>query len=405
VRNTPGLWRDVETYLAERISEVLSGSSAPITVRVFGDDLPTLRAKADDVRDVLGGSPGITDAKVEIQQDEPQIQITENLAAAQRYGLKPGDVRRAAGVLVAGEEVGDIYSGGKTYDVQVWSTAQTRSSPSAISQMLIDTPKGGQVKLGDVAEVKLVPTPNSIKHENTKRRIDVTATTDSKDLGKVISELQPRLAGVAYPLGMHAELLGEYQERQAAQDRILILALGALAAIFLLLQASFRNTRLAALAFITLPMAMAGGVIAALLGGGILSLGSLVGLFTVFGIAARNKIMLISHYRHLEREEGMTFGPELVLRGAQERLRPILMTALSTGLAILPLVVAGEIPGAEIEHPMAVVILGGLVTSTLLNLFVVPALYLRFGRSQSDDTDPPAPPEADDKQLVHGGSR
>jgi CzcA family heavy metal efflux pump len=405
VRNTPGLWRDVETYLAERISEVLSGSSAPITVRIFGDDLPTLRAKADEVRDVLGDSPGITDAKVELQQDEPQIQITENLAAAQRYGLKPGDVRRAAGVLVAGEEVGDIYTAGKTYDVQVWSSPQTRSSPAALSKMLIDTPNGGRVRLGDVAEVKLVPTPNSIKHENTKRRIDVTASTDEKNLGKVVADLQPRLAGVQYPLGMHAELLGEYQERQAAQDRILILAVGALAAIFLLLQASFRNTRLAALAFATLPMAVTGGVIAALLSGGILSLGSLVGLFTVFGIAARNKIMLISHYRHLEREEGMTFGPELVLRGAQERLRPILMTALSTGLAILPLVFAGDIPGNEIEHPMAVVILGGLVTSTLLNLFVVPALYLRFGKSQDGDTAPPPPPDADDRQLVHGGSR
>ena len=403
VRNTPGLWRDVETYLAERISEVLTGSSAPITVRIFGDDLPTMRAKADEVRDVLGDSPGITDAKVEIQQDEPQIQVTEDLAKSQRYGLKPGDVRRAAGTLVAGEEVGDIYSGGKTYDVQVWSTPQTRSSPESIKQMLIDTPSGQRVKVGDVADVKLVPTPNSIKHENTKRRIDVTASTDEKDLGTVVAALQQRLDGVQYPVGMHAELLGDYQERESAQNYILLLSVGALAAIFLLLQASFRNTRLAALAFSTLPMAMAGGVIAAALTGGVLSLGALVGLFTVFGIAARNKIMLISHYHHLEEVEGMAFGPELVLRGAQERLRPILMTALSTGLAILPLVFAGDIPGDEIEHPMAVVILGGLVTSTLLNLFVVPALYLRFGRSPRED-DPPAPPDAD-RPLVHGGSR
>jgi CzcA family heavy metal efflux pump len=405
VANTPGLWRDVETYLAERISEVLSGSSAPITVRIYGDDLAALRAKADQVRDVLGDSPGITDAKVELQQDEPQIQITEDLQAAQRYGLKPGDVRRAAGVLVAGEEVGDIYTGGKTYDVQVWSTPQTRISPDAIAQMLIDTPSGTRVKLGDVAEVKLVPTPNSIKHENTKRRIDVTAGTDEQDIGKVVSALQPRLAGVQYPLGMHAELLGEYQERQAAQNRILLLAIGALAAIFLLLQTSFRNTRLAALTFVTLPMALVGGVLAAVLSGGILSLGSLVGLFTVFGIAARNGIMLISHYHHLEHEEGVAFGTELVVRGAQERLRPILMTALATGLAVIPLVIAGDVPGDEIEHPMAVVILGGLVTSTLLNLFVVPALYLRFGRSRGrDDNRPPAPDDAD-PQPVLGGSR
>jgi len=405
VANTPGLWRDVETYLSERISEVLSGSSAPITVRIFGDDLPTLRAKADEVRDVLADSPGITDAKVELQQDEPQIQITENLQAAQRYGLKPGDVRRAAGVLVAGEEVGDIYKGGKTYDVQVWSTPQTRTSPNALAQLLIDTPSGTRVKLGDVADVRLVPTPNSIKHENTKRRIDVTASTEDEDLAKVVAALQPRLASVPYPVGMHAELLGEYQERAAAQNRILLLAVGALAAIFLLLQASFGKTRLAALTFVTLPMALVGGVLAAAISGGILSLGALVGLFTVFGIAARNGIMLISHYHHLEREEGMAFGPDLVLRGAQERLRPILMTALATGLAVIPLVVAGDVPGDEIEHPMAVVILGGLVTSTLLNLFVVPALYLRFGRGHGRGADRPSAPDDADPQPVLGGSR
>jgi Cu/Ag efflux pump CusA len=395
VDNTPGLWRDVETYLAERMDEVLTGSSAPITVRVFGDDLGVLRAKAAQVRDVLSDSPGVTDAKVELQEDEPQIQVTENLQAAAHYGLKPGDVRRAAGTLLAGEEVGDIYKGGKTYDVQVWSTAATRTSPASVASLLLDTPSGARVKLGDVADVRLAPTPNSIKHENTKRRIDVTASIKGTDIGTVVDALQPTLATVQYPLGTHAELLGEYAERQSAQDHILLLALGALAAIFLLLQTSFGNTRLAALTFLTLPMALAGGVLAAAAGGGVLSLGSLVGLFTVFGIAARNGIMLISHYHHLERVEGMAFGPELVLRGARERLRPILMTALATGLAVLPLIVSGDVPGNEIEHPMAVVILGGLVTSTLLNLFVVPSLYLRVGRGRREESVP---------EPAHGGT-
>jgi Cu/Ag efflux pump CusA len=189
--------------------------------------------------------------------------------------------------------------------------------------------------------------------------------------------VQKRLGAISFPLGYHAEVLGEYRERQAAQRELL--GFGALAAIgiFLLLQASFGSFRLAALTFFTLPMALVGGILAARLAGGVLSIGSLVGFLTVFGIAARNGIMLINHYQHLERVEGMEFGPELVLRGARERLTPILMTALAMGLALVPLVVAGNVPGHEIEHPMAVVILGGLVTSTILNLFVVPSLYLR----------------------------
>ena len=183
------------------------------------------------------------------------------------------------------------------------------------------------------------------------------------------------------PLGYSAELLGEFKEREAAQRRMILYGIGAGLAIFLLLQASFRSWRLATLSFLTLPMALVGGVLAAYIGGGVLSLGSLVGFFTVFGIAARNGILMINHFQHLEEHEGEAFGPGLVLRGARERLSPILMTTLATGLAIVPLVVAGNAPGHEIEHPLAVVVLGGLVTSTLLNLFVVPALYLRFGKS------------------------
>jgi Cu/Ag efflux pump CusA len=379
VAGFPGLFRDSTTYLKERIEEVLTGSSEPITVRIFGDDLATLRAKAKEVRDVLAGVDGVADAKVELEEDEPQVQVTVDLPAAQHYGLKPGDVRRAAGALVAGEEVGDIFRDGKTFDVQVWSTPETRRDLTSIQGLLIDTPTGDKVRMADVADVKVVPTPNNIKHENTSRRIDVTAGAEGRDLGSVVGDVSEHVAGVQFPVGSHAELLGEYAERQTAQDQILLIAIGAAITILFLLQAAFGSWRMAVLAFVTLPMALVGGILAALISGGVLSLGSLVGLFTVFGIAARNGIMLISHFHHLERYEGEAFGPELVIRGARERLRPILMTALATGLAVLPLVVAGDIPGHEIEHPMAVVILGGLVTSTLLNLFVVPSLYLRRG--------------------------
>ncbi|SDW36093.1 heavy metal efflux pump, CzcA family [Amycolatopsis xylanica] len=385
VNHYPGLFRNVETYLAERIEEVLTGSSYPVTVRIFGDDLQTLHAKAEEVQNAISSVPGAADVKLELQQDEPQLQVVVNLDNAQKYGLKPGDVRRAAGVLMAGEEVGDIYRGGKTYDVQVWSKPSTRQSVTDVQNLLLDTPSGTQVALKDVADISVVPVPNGIKHENTARRLDVVANVAGRDLGAVVGDIEQKLRGVEYPRGYHAELLGDYQERQSAQNQILLVAIGAGIVILLLLHAAFRSWRMAGLAFVALPVAVVGGILAALFLGGIVSLGALVGLFTVFGIAARNGIMLISHYHHLEESEGETFGPALIVRGAKERLRPIVMTALATGLAVLPLVIAGDIPGHEIEHPMAVVIVGGLVTATVVNLFVLPPLYLKFGKSRSSD--------------------
>jgi Cu/Ag efflux pump CusA len=230
--------------------------------------------------------------------------------------------------------------------------------------------------------VRIAPSPNSISHEGLTRRIDVEANVAGRDLGSVVRDVEAALVSIDFDQGYHPELLGEYAERQGAESRLALFAIAALIGIFLLLQASFASTRLATLSFLTLPSALVGGVLAAYASGGVLSLGSLVGFFTVLGIAARNGIMMINHFQHLEREEGEPFGPGLVIRGARERLSPILMTALATGLALVPLAIAGDLPGHEIEHPLAIVILGGLVTSTLLNLFVVPSLYLRFGQSR-----------------------
>jgi Cu/Ag efflux pump CusA len=198
-----------------------------------------------------------------------------------------------------------------------------------------------------------------------------------------VADVEHRLQDVQFPLGYHPELIGEYKERQAAQQSILSIAVVALIGIFLVLLASFGNWRLATLSFVALPAALVGGVLAAYFGDRVISLGSLVGFLTILGIAARNGIMMVDHFQHLERYEGETFGPALVLRGARERISPIMMTALTTALAIMPLVIAGSLPGHEIEHPLAVVVLGGLVTSTLVNLFVVPSLYLRFGGSRA----------------------
>lgn len=238
------------------------------------------------------------------------------------------------------------------------------------------------MRLGDVATVRIAPAQSVIYRENDSRRIDVGAEVTGADLGAVMKEVNSRLAKIQLPLGYRAVVLGEYAERQAATTRLLLFGIGAALGVFLILLLSFENARLAILGFLTLPSALVGGVLAAYFTGGVVSLGSLIGFLTVFGIAARNKIMLINHYQHLERYEGMAFGPELALRGARERLSPILMTALATGLALVPLIVTGDIPGHEIEYPMAIVILGGLITSTLLNLFVVPSLYLTFGKDK-----------------------
>jgi CzcA family heavy metal efflux pump len=385
VEGYPGLYRDVQTYLRERIKEVLSGTGESIVVRTYGPELKTLRAKSEEIAKAIEGIDGITDVSPSFSEDLPHIQVEVNLAKARKYDLKPGDVRRQSSTLLASEEVSDLFHGGKAYDVHVWSIPSARNSLTDVENLPIDTPDGGRVRLEQVADIKVAPTPNSIERENQSRRIDVGANVkEGYALASIVDQVEDRLEGVDFPQAYHAEVMGESTELNAAQDRLSLFGIGAAIVIFLLLQAAFGSLRLAAMTFILLPMALVGGVLAVKLGDGILSLGSLIGFLTVFGIAARNGILMISHFQHLERHEGMTFGPELVMRGAKERLAPILMTACATGLALVPLAIAGSKPGHEIEHPMALVILGGLVTATLINLFVLPALYLRFGKSRKE---------------------
>ncbi|MBF8285287.1 MAG: acriflavin resistance protein, partial [Anaerolineales bacterium] len=390
----PGLIRDVQTYLKERIREVLTGSSDTVVVRIYGPELEGLRSTADKVLDAMEGIEGIADLKKEAHVDVAQVDIEVDLAAAQRYRLKPGDVRRAAAFLLQGEEVGDIYWDGKTYDVNVWSTPETRNSLTNIRELLIDTPTGGHVRLADVADVRIVAAPNVIEREGQSRKTDVSANVRGRDLGSVVRDVEAALQTVDFPLEYHAELFGEYAERKAAQQNLLLAGSVAVIAIFFLLYTSFENWRLATLTFFTLPWALVGGVLAVYFTSGVLSLGSLVGLLTILGIATRNGIMMISHFQHLEEVEGEPFGPELVKRGARERIAPIMMTALTTGLALVPLAIAGNIPGQEIEYPMAIVILGGLATSTVLNLLVVPSLYLRFGKGRNYRHDAGSAPQS-----------
>jgi len=376
----PGLYRDLLTYLRERIKEVLTGASASIVVRIYGDDLATLREQAAKVRDELVDVPGVSDLKIEQQVLVPQIEVQLKPSAAAQFGLTPADVRLAAATLIKGKKVGEVYDKQKVFEVAVWSAPESRADLASIRACLITTPGGGYVPLGEVADVSITPTPNAIQRENTSRRIDVTCNVRDRDLGSVARDVETEVRAMTFPLGYTPEFLGEYEAQQRSQRQMFFTGLLALAGIVMLLYSEFRTWRHVMLVMLSFAFALIGGVAGVWCGGGSLSLGSLVGFVTVVGIAARNGIMMVSHYRHLEAEEGMEFGYELALRGAEERIAPILMTALTAALALAPLIVAGNKPGHEIEYPMALVIVGGLLSSTLMNLFFMPALYRAFGK-------------------------
>ena len=377
----PGLYRDLLTYLTERIKEVLTGASGAIVVRIYGPNLEELRATAQDVAAVMGDVDGVTNLKVEPQVLIPQIVIDFKPEAAAQFGLSPGDVRRATTTLIRGTQVGEIFEEQKIFRVMVWGAESVRRDVDVLRGLMIDTPSGGQVPLEAVANISIEPAANAIQRIGTSRKLDVICNVADRDLGSVAQEIEQRvLAAVEFEQGYHPEFLGEYAEAKASRQRLLGLTVFSLLGILLLLQSDFGSMRLVLLIFLTLPFALVGGIAGAFACGGVISLGSLIGFVTVLGVAARNGIMLIDHYRHLQNEEGVSFGPELIIRGAAERLAPILMTALTTGLALVPLIVTGNKPGQEIEYPMAFVILGGLVTSTLLNLLVLPPLCARFGQ-------------------------
>ena len=395
VEGYPGLYRDVLTYLRERIKEVLTGAGATIVVRIYGPDQAELRAAGARVRDAIGGIQGVSDLKLESQVLVPQIRIRPRPAELARFGLTAGEVRRQAQVLVAQAKVGEIYRDQRAFDVAVWGEPKVRNSVHALRDLMIQAPvTGAPVRLGDIADIEIAPAPNEVKRENGQRRLDVTMNVAGADLGTVAEAVDAAVAKVPFATGYHPQVLGEYAALKESRSRLWSIGALCLVSILLLVWMEFRSRRITARVAVSLPFALVGGVVAVALTGGVLSLGSLVGFVTVIGIAARNGIMLLSHYQHLERHEGMTFGRELVLRGAEERLVPILMTAACAGLALVPLIVAGNAPGHEIEHPMAIVILGGLISSTALNLLLLPALYARYGEERA------VPPAAAHKEAL-----
>ena len=380
----PGLTRDLLTFLRERIKEVLTGASASVVVRIFGPDLDTLRDHSLQVSAAIREVPGVSALKVESLALVPQITVKVRADLAAVHGLTVGRVRQAVAAMVGGKKVGEVYREQRVHDVVVWSQPGVRDSFSALRDLLLETSSGGHVRLSDVSELAIVPTPNAIKRESGSRRIDVTFNVAGRALSEVVKEIEERVAGVTFEPGHHAEVLGEWAERQSAQRRLGWLTCGALLGVFAILLSDFNSVRLTLLVGLTLPFALIGGVFSVWwFGAGLLSIGSLVGFVTVLGIAARNGILLLSHFEHLQKSEGMDFGLDAVLRGSGERLVPILMTAGTAVLALVPLILKGDVPGNEIERPLALVIAGGLVTSTVLNLFLLPALYWQFGRARS----------------------
>jgi Cu/Ag efflux pump CusA len=377
---------DVLTHSDKRVTDILGRSDDDLVVRIYGENPEVLNAKADEVRGLVAGVDGVARAQVDRPLEEPTIQVKVDLGRAQAAGVKPGDVRRAAASLLGGITVGNLFDEQKVFDVVVWGAPSIRQSQRDIEQLLIDTPGGDQVRVGEVADVRVTPNPAAIRHESIATYLDVTADVADRDVGGVAHDVDELLEQVSFPLEHHAALLGGFQDQQADRTRLLSVAVAAALAIFLLLQAAFGSWRLAGLTFLALPLALVGGVVAALATTGTLTLGSIAGLVGVLGLAARGVLLLVRHYRRLERTEGTPFGAGLVLGGTRDLLVPTLLSGLAAAAVLAPIVVVGGGPGFEILHPMAVVVLGGLVTTLLVILFLVPVLYLRFG-SVSDDED------------------
>ena len=375
----PGADHSVQFYLRDKVSEVLTGAGKPIVVRIYGPKREILNQKAEEVRQALSGIAGIVDLRTEGQVDEPTVHVQVNLDAAGRANVKPGDVRRATATVFSGLVVGFLFKEQKIYEVVVVGAPESRRSLDNLSDLWIGKSDRTHTRLGDVADVKMVTTPKVIRHEAIAPYVDVVANVAGRDPGSVIDEVEDKLEKIKFPLEHHPELLGEYTERENAQRHMLGVAAAAAIGILLLLQASFRSWPLALIAFLAIPAALAGGVLGALAGGGVISLGSIIGFLAVLGIAARNGILLINCYQRLEGKEGVQFGFDLVVRGARERLTPILASSAAIIAALLPIVVFGRIPGLEIVQPTAIVIMGGQVASTLFTLFVMPALYLIIG--------------------------
>jgi CzcA family heavy metal efflux pump len=392
LREVPGYTFQVMPFLTERIKETLTGTSGTIAVKVYGDDLAAIDGAAEAVARVLNDVPGHESVLIEPQTGAPELVIRVRPADAARFGLRKAQVLDAVHTAFQGATVGQSYDRNRVVDVVVRLDEPARTDLSAISEMWLAIPaaeaKGlpadagvtaGRVRLKQVADVFLSDGRFLIAHEGGIRRVAVTSNVRGRDLESFAADAERRLKVLAIPPGVYTAVTGEHEAKRAAERELLLLSAAAGAGILLLMWSAFGSVRRLLLLLVNLPFALVGGIAAIYLAGGVLDVGGLIGFVTLFGITMRNGIMMVSHWQHLREKEGQAWGPELIVRGARERLAPVLMTALVAALGLLPIALGGGEPGREIEGPMAQVILGGLVTSTALNLFVLPVLYRRLG--------------------------
>jgi Cu/Ag efflux pump CusA len=380
VSGYPGVAHRTSSYPADQLRTAVGAPDHPLTVRLFGQDLAVLRTEAAKVQRELSGLPGVRNAVTESVVEEPTLQITVNLAAADRYNMKPGDVRRAATTLVSGLPVGNLYEQQKIFDVVVWGTPTTRRSLSDVRDLWLDTPSGSRIRLRDIADVRIAPYPSVVKHDDVRRSLDVTAEVDGRSLGEVRSTARDHLRALTFPLEYHAEVLGDSGTAAAggndvggegqASRWLMVIALAIAAAIVLVVQAVVSRWRTTAMVLVTLPLGVVGGALTAPLSGGIRSLGALLGLLTVLGMTLRASLILAT-----------------ASRSAREQAAPILTTALATAAVVAPFVFFGSVAGLETLHPFAVTVLGALVSFVVLTLFVLPALSINLAPHTGSEGD------------------
>ncbi len=372
--------------ISHRIDAMLSGTKANIAIKLFGDDLNRMFTLGNEIKSAIQGIPGIADLNVEQQIERPQLVISPKREMLAKYGISLPEFSEFVNVCLAGEAVSQVYEKGKSFDLTVRVKDNLRDEMEKIRNLMIDTGDGQKIPLNYVAEIRSAMGPNTISRENVKRKIVISTNVADRDLRSVVNDIQAQVdAQIKLPEGYHIEYGGQFESEQAASRTLALTSFMSIVVIFLLLYHEFRSVKESAIILINLPLALIGGVFALLITTGEVSIPAIIGFISLFGIATRNGMLLISHYNHLQQEEG--YGVyDSVIRGSLDRLNPILMTALSSALALIPLALSGDLPGNEIQSPMAKVILGGLLTSTFLNGFIIPIVYLMMHRNQQPKT-------------------
>jgi HME family heavy-metal exporter len=365
--------------ISHRIEHLLSGVQAQIALKLYGNDLTELRSKAGEIKNLMQGVEGVVDLNVERQVMVPQLLIRVKRDALQRYGLQAGKVAEELEVFYNGKVTGQMYDGQKSFDILIRTNERERSNLEAIRNTQISTPDGTLVPLEQIADIEQTVTVNQVMHENTQRRMVISANVQGRDLGTTVAEIKEKVSKMQLPAGYYVVYSGLIESQSSATQLIGFLSIFSILGIFLVLYTHFKSSRLVLQIMLNVPLALIGSVVAVMLTGGVFSVATLVGFITLTGIASRNGIMMISHYIHLVEHEGETFGKAMIIRGSLERLVPVLMTALVAALALIPLTLDPQAAGKEILYPVATVILGGLVSSTLLDMIVTPVVFYAFG--------------------------